>query len=847
MIRSLLITVALGFLAGAPQAGAGSPSQNERVRFEESGDLSSIDAELVQLEAESSELRTAAFERLIELGPSAALRALVEASAAGVRARRARALLVVRVGGAECVPGAVNWLGAREGDADVRRTLIEFLARTDLADDFGEERAAALAKVARADSEPELMAFAIEALSAFRNPDAGQELDRLVDDLPEVYRASAAEALINTAVGRRAILRRISDLRAGAAEPAAEVLAVLIAGYGRTLADLSNVGEVLADLTPIVVLSRHADDRVRVGARLGLENLISRVSQTSTSERTALVFDGLESAGWNTLDLEYRRALLALRFTSEPGQSLESARRVQASAKSKPGREAARFRFFGQYFEAVGLAASGRPDLAEPHLDRALAILDALSSARVDLLPEESKSSDLRAREATEYLRLGALVELMRAASLLLTGKSAKDLEVLETVRNSHARLLIAQLTATRLGVDYACDLDAILDHDLGPRRLMYDNATNPNLSRERGIELMRSIGQAFATVARTEMPGFAPLELDPSELVSEGRLDALSNPIVDPDRFALLLNYQFALRRRLSEEGRRMDLTERARRQLWIRRQMIEQNVQAAEAKVEEGERREEAYAYLTRERNPSQLALWLARDLRVEGRPIETRELAERLLEDLRESGLIYPALESEIGLVVAASFTEEGRPENAETTLLGVLEELGASVTQFEEDRDKARENNELELAAAYDDLIRRTELRLSDCLVSLAVNANVRMGDREKALAYFDRAFELNKSDFMRALLACYRARSGRMEEARIQLREVSPAPPLYYNMACTYALLGEPELALDFLQRDFEENQQSAGALVRQKMWASDDPDLKSLRELKRFQTLVEVR
>ena len=50
--------------------------------------------------------------------------------------------------------------------------------------------------------------------------------------------------------------------------------------------------------------------------------------------------------------------------------------------------------------------------------------------------------------------------------------------------------------------------------------------------------------------------------------------------------------------------------------------------------------------------------------------------------------------------------------------------------------------------------------------------LAVNANVRLGDPARALAYFERAYTLDQSPSMEVLRACYRARSGRAEEAQV---------------------------------------------------------------------------
>jgi tetratricopeptide (TPR) repeat protein len=48
-----------------------------------------------------------------------------------------------------------------------------------------------------------------------------------------------------------------------------------------------------------------------------------------------------------------------------------------------------------------------------------------------------------------------------------------------------------------------------------------------------------------------------------------------------------------------------------------------------------------------------------------------------------------------------------------------------------------------------------------------------------------------------------------------------LREISPTPANLYNVACTWALLGEKDLALECLKRDLEENPMSTGARDKQ--------------------------
>ncbi|MEM9799743.1 MAG: tetratricopeptide repeat protein, partial [Planctomycetota bacterium] len=128
--------------------------------------------------------------------------------------------------------------------------------------------------------------------------------------------------------------------------------------------------------------------------------------------------------------------------------------------------------------------------------------------------------------------------------------------------------------------------------------------------------------------------------------------------------------------------------------------------------------------------------------------------------------------------------------------------------------------------------------------ASALVSLAVNANVRLLDPEKARRYYERAYDIRKDEFMRALLACYRARSGAEAEARALLRTIRPGPGTWYNLACTHALLGDVDEALDYLRTDIELNHASEESRDRQREWAAEDPDLEALRDDPRFRRLV---
>ena len=185
--------------------------------------------------------------------------------------------------------------------------------------------------------------------------------------------------------------------------------------------------------------------------------------------------------------------------------------------------------------------------------------------------------------------------------------------------------------------------------------------------------------------------------------------------------------------------------------------------------------------------------------------------------------------------VELLIGSTYMDEGRPSEAEDVCLAAVRRLEA----LENTNTTRTDESQLQLVRD----------QRASALLSLAVNANVRMGDPERALAYFERAYELDQRDFMHVLLGCYRARSGREAEARAVLRTVlrtvRPAPSLYYNLACTHAMLGDIDEAIDLLHRDFLENHPSAGSLERQKAWAREDPDLRALYDDPRFLRLIE--
>jgi tetratricopeptide (TPR) repeat protein len=311
---------------------------------------------------------------------------------------------------------------------------------------------------------------------------------------------------------------------------------------------------------------------------------------------------------------------------------------------------------------------------------------------------------------------------------------------------------------------------------------------------------LKLSLARALAAVVPEEMPGF--------------EASAGAEPM-DDTRIALLGEIEYFRLEQANRECSRLppDSPQRTELENAVR-------VLSAELSQEPD---------LHRVRLPSALAIELAGELRDEGRSQEANALATRAKESLSRADFLFggPHIQQ---LIATAESTlgscamDDGQPDKAQKILEAALARL------------------ETIAAAGNDDL--RSKAARSGVLVSLAVNANVKLGDQAKALAYFERAFELRQDDFTRTLLACYRARAGRGEEARALLREVPESPYNYYNLACTYALIGDREMAFDYLTRELSPGKKSAGAILRQRIWARTDPDLASLRGDPRFGALV---
>ena len=127
-------------------------------------------------------------------------------------------------------------------------------------------------------------------------------------------------------------------------------------------------------------------------------------------------------------------------------------------------------------------------------------------------------------------------------------------------------------------------------------------------------------------------------------------------------------------------------------------------------------------------------------------------------------------------------------------------------------------------------------------LAQCYLGLGLKDEARAMQR-KALRLIDERLALNPDDARACQLgATMAANLGEREAATDYARRaltINPDDPLLlYNISCMYALLGNPNEALSCLEKAVDKG-------YGQKDWVEHDSDLNSLRELPRFQRIVE--
>ena len=778
------------------------------------------------------EAARAAWERLRGQGAAAVPILCDDFGRAPVQGRRNRAGLLAEVAGADDIGRVIALLD--DPDAEVRSTLVAFLARPDLAGAAIEPRVAALEAHSRDDVAGPVRRAAMRALGDLDEELAARALGRLARELPAPDRTVAARNLPSTPRASDVVRGLVADGFAPELPAPVQrrtpddVLAEVLPTYGRMLADQLGGGESARDRAPLVIGLRHPSRAVQQAAGQAFRDLLARLRELGEADRAMRVLSGLELLGLEGRVVHYHRARFAFFPGGDPEGARRAAREIRDVRQGADGRDRRLWLFRSLYLEAMATLALEAGADVEPLFVEAAAVLDGLLAERMDRADES-----LRTRHV-EILHQRALVEVARVVAALVAGTDASDRVLLERVRVAHRLTLEAQLGFAELNGEALSSWDTLLDSELSPRRLIFTGLDLPALSPTESLAVQAELGRALASVSPAEMPGFAPLPGLPPELtdplqdfrradlveaILEARGEGLRNALTKAVAAAKLAQDRSPHAIAVEE----LSLVRDLRLQLnMIMRSLREDAVDILDVRV------------------PSNFALWLAWDLRAAGRSQESRRIATRMRDELRSNGIsawwYYRGHErlAELERAIGNSWTEEDEPRRAEEELLKAVQRL--------EDIERGI----AELGASPRQLQPYRNVR-SGALVSLAVNANVKMGDPERALEYYERAYELRQDDFMRILLACYRARSGRDEEARALLREVRPYPQVYYNMACTHALLGDPARALEFLEKELEENHASDASRDRQRAWAQSDPDLASLRADPRFEQLVGLR
>jgi len=731
-------------------------------------------------------------------GFEAAERALAGFAGASVPERRVRA----RIAHQECVSGQLPRILALTGDPDaaVRVEIARALARPDHAGALLPERTAELARLAESDPDPEVRGAARAGLFALA---AAGDLARLADRAPRGERAAMLLALVALPEARAAAQSRLAEVgdefvvaaRLAAEDapgPAVErFLALLSAGLARGSEDAR------------AALERHARRLVQLGATERALEFLARLDDATASEL---------------------RARLALARARDPAAALAAARELRpAAALGEGASEAARRRS-----RAERLAACARIALGEEDTGLGLAAARAAVAARLALRADHGGPDS--AAEHVELLHESAQLELCDAVRLLARGPEPDPAQAVDAVYALHRALLVAQAVATRAELVAADGLDRLLGDEDSAVELVLDGEPFERLGPARQIAIRLALGRALATAAGPEAIGFEPVDGFGGDPRAARRVELLGEVL------------RADLERAQTRHARAALAVERARAErpggapAALRQEELETRIRLQGAWEDLAALAGGDEAPLADQRSASWFAVTCARRLREAGRGPEARVLLARARGDLESSGAAQRwlwgiELLAEIEAATGASYTDDEEPAKAEVELLRAVERLKAL-------EDLLRERG------APPRALEAVRNQRANALVSLAVNANVRMGRPERALEHFEAAWALRQDEFLRVLLACYRARSGRAAEARAALATVAPGPGTYYNLACAWALLGERDTALRWLERELRENHAPGGGLERQKAWARKDPDLASLRDDPRFLELV---
>ncbi len=783
------VLLAFGFVCFLPQASGQSREDN-------------LSALVRELDSADFARRAAALEALSGAELEGAKAALADFAAASASARTSRAHVIRERGDGTMLADVLSLCG--DPSPAVRTEFAVYLGR-ELRDHplpsalLAAKTASVLKDFAAGDVEGGVRTKALEALSLADCEPAAVALAELTRTLGGADAAFAARALSNSPRGGALLLELVQSNFDEKGQRLDELaLATLLAeGYGPSLAEVDGGGLDVRSRRPLFLGVRAASSGVRAASAVAFHGFLARSQFLGAIARAEQVGAALAREVADPAPVLLASAVFTLTAGNDPSHALAALDRLTSLYTALDAGDA-RGRFdlaVAHTLSAAAQLVSRQPELAATRLEAARTLLAGLASEGLE------RAGDAGAELASEVAAERAVVESYALLALLRSGKSVESPACVNIARTLHELSLRSQLlqTSGRLNT-WTGDLDTLIQHPHGPFDLLL---SNPELEHSLGahpLDLKLSLARALAAVVPDEVPGFdVPVSAQP----------------MDPVRIGLLSQIEYS---RLAQAQRELERTPPDAPE----RVELEQALRVLSAEVSPD-------ADLHRVRLPSSLAIVLAGDLRDDGRSPEARALAASAKEslsraDFRFGSTYIQELIARAESILGSCATDEGNPEQADKILGGALERLTTIA---------GTGNNDLQLKA----------LR-SNVLVSLAVNANVKLRDPKKALAYFERAFELRQDDFTRTLLACYRARAGRNEEARALLREVPESPYNYYNLACTFALIGDKELAFDYLTRELSPGKKSAGAIERQRIWARTDPDLANLHDDARFPALV---
>lgn len=741
-----------------------------------------------------------------------------------LEARRARSALARELAGVAELDAAIAQLA--DADEVVFANLAALLSKPVLRDARAAERTAALRESALKATNDRRLEAAIAALGRIDHESAARELSALAREFAGTEQLTAVRALAVHPRARTAVVEIVTEAVQDEARVwSGAALAVLLeTSFGTSLAELRNGGEAARERAVFSFGVRHPDERVRRATSFALDRFVARAVALGDAPRADRVLAALDDSGFDASEMFERRIELQLAREGGAQAALDLALEWRKRSPLDDGPQSRVARARGDLLAAAASIAVGRDAEAEPFLADAERTLAALRRERWDLRDHPDRPVvDAR---ALDHRLMDALVPTYRAWIALRRGVAPDSNSVLDLARQADQRLLEAQLWVSRAVWGVQTSLDDLFQHSLGPTILMQARSSNGSTSNAAALDVEAALYRAFATVTGGGVPGFEPFEtLEPR----------LSDPLNDSERRRLLEAIQVALHKSAMREiDTRLETARKSSRgsdplqvyELELLKMRFERMFQD---ELKDGD------DALRRKRGVSRAGLGFAERLREQGRAETARRTAERVVTDLETFRGVLDDLNFSRTLAAAESalggaLMDLNRPSEAQDVFTRALERLRAAAVELESVEDPAA--------------TRAVRVQTAGMLTSLAVNANVKMRQPERALEYFEQAYELDQSDFMRVLLACYRARAGRADEALAALADLPVSPNNFYNLACTHALLGQRELALDYLQRDFDELRTSVGARERQKAWAKDDPDLESLRSEPRFQAMV---